>query len=301
VSRPRRTRGRGRPTLPDVHGAAWPFPKGAVQPVLVVLTGPQVGQRIRLEQSALIGRDPESDLMLVDESVAWHHARVEPRNQVWVLVDLGEAQRTEINGMRVTEHPLGADDQIMVGGTVIRFELHDPIEQAYDDAVLERLNKDELTGLLARRKFDSQLLSALLAAARKGQPLAVILLDIDSLKAVNDRFGHTVGAGVISQVGAIIGNVVGVRGLACRLGGDEFGIALPGHDGSAAREVAEAVRAGIAAHAFAHDGHALDVRISCGIAWFPEHGHAPLELLRAADESLYKAKRGGGDRVELRP
>lgn len=292
---------RGRPTLPEAFDASMLFPKNKDgRPVLVVLTGPQVGQRIQLETPAIIGRDPEADLMLTDETVDWHHARVEPRTEGWTVVDLTGERRTEVNGMRVSELLLSPDDQLILGGTVVRFELHDPVEQAYDKAVLERINKDDLTGLLARRRFDIELMMACMAAARKNETIALIVLDIDGLKAVNDRHGHIVGARVISEVGGVLGAIVYNRGFSCRLGGDEFAIALAGADAEGGREVAEAVRQGVAAHAFTHDGERLDVSLSGGVAVFPADGSAPVELLRAADEALYRAKRSGGDRIELR-
>ncbi len=293
---------RGRPTLPEAFDSSLLFPtqKGGERPVLVVLTGPQVGQRIRLEQPALIGRDPEADLMLTDDAIDWHHCRVEPRDEGWAVVDLTGERRTEVNGMRVTELLLTPDDQIILGGAVVRFEVHDPIEQAYDEVVLERLNKDDLTGLLARRKFDLELTSAILAAGRHAEPLAVIVLDIDGVKPINDRHGHLVGARVIAEVGGIVGRVVGERGLACRLGGDEFGVVLPSHDLDAGVRVADQVRREVASARFEHDREPLHVRISGGVAVFPEHGESPLELLRVADEVLYRAKRSGGDRVETR-
>ncbi|HEY8428430.1 MAG TPA: GGDEF domain-containing protein [Sandaracinaceae bacterium] len=294
---------RGRPTVPEGFDVRALFPKAneaGERPVLVVLTGAQVGQRILLEQPALIGRDPECDLMLTDEGVEWHHCRVVPRDEGWTVVDLTGARRTEVNGMRVSELLLSPDDQIILGGTVVRFEVHDPIEQAYDQAVLERLNKDDLTGLLARRKFDVELESAVLAADRRGEPLAVVVLDVDGVKPINDRYGHLVGARVIAEVGGVIGRVVGEQGPCCRLGGDEFGVALPGMDAAAAFELADRVRRAVAATPFEHDGEPLRVRISGGVALLGKDGDTPIALLRAADEALYRAKRAGGDRIERR-
>lgn len=293
---------RGRPTLPEPIDAAALFGRsGAPKPVLVVLTGPQVGQRIRVEEPATIGRDPMCDLMLTDDSVEWHHARVEPSAEGWQVVDLTGARRTEVNGMRVAKLLLSPDDQIILGHTVVRFEVHDQIEQAYDEAVLERLYKDELTGLLARRKYDIELRSALGAAAREGEALAVLVIDVDRLKRVNDLHGHLVGARVIADVGGIVGDVVreraGARGLACRMGGDEFGVALAGADAERAAHLAEVVRERVAAARLEHDGVRLDVRVSTGISLFPRHGRTALELLRHADEALYAAKREGGDRT----
>ena len=291
---------RGRPTLPDGLDSSLLFAKstdGAKRPVLVVLTGPQVGQRILLEEPALVGRDPEADLMLADSEVEWHHARVEPRDEGWAVVDLTGARRTEVNGMRVKELLLTPDDQLILGQTVVRFEVHNPIEQAYDAAVLERLNKDELTGLLARRRFDVEMASALAAAERKGEQVALIVLDVDGLKLINDRLGHLVGARMIAEVGRVVGRVVGARGLSCRLGGDEFGVLLPDHDLELGAAMAEELRARVAMHSHEHEGERLSVRVSGGVAVFPEHGRTSLALLRMADEALYRAKRGGGDRI----
>ncbi len=290
---------RGRPTIPEAIDAASLLRAGGqlgqTRPVVVVLTGPQVGQRILLEQAALIGRDPEADLMLTDEEVAWHHARIEPRDGGWGVVAI--EGRTEMEGVRVEAQALAPDDQIVVGGTVLRFEVHDPVEQAYDQAVLERLNTDELTGLYARRKFDVELVSAIAGALRKAQPLSVIVLDLDGLKAVNDRHGHLVGAAVIAHTGRLLARVLAGRGFACRLGGDEFGVALPGSGLEAGLAVADAIRARVAAEPFVYETHPLGVRLSGGVAAFPMHGGTPVELLRAADEALYRAKSAGGDRI----
>ncbi len=291
---------RGRPTVPEGFDVRHLFPKASQgeRPVLVVLTGAQVGQRILLEQPAILGRDPECDLMLTDDGVEWHHCRVVPRDEGWTVVDLTGDRRTEVNGMRVKEMLLSPDDQLILGGTVVRFEVHDPIEQAYDQMVLERLNKDELTGLLARRKFDAELANAVLAAARKAEPLALIVLDVDGVKPINDRYGHLVGARVIAEVGGIVGRVVADRGPSCRLGGDEFGIVLSGCDREGAFELADAVRRAVAEAIVEHEGQPLRVRISGGLAVLGPDGASPIELLRAADEALYRAKRAGGDRVE---
>lgn len=299
----RRRERQGRPTLPEAIDASSLLPrdKGDL-PVLVVLTGAQLGQRIRLEQPAVIGRDPEADLMLTDREIDWHHARVEPHEGLWTVVDLsGEHGRTEVNGERVRERALAPDDQIIVGGTVLRFELHDPIEQAYDDAVLERLNKDELTGLLARRAFDAQVASALIAAARRDDPVGVIVLDVDHLKPINDEHGHLAGAAVIAAVGGLIGEALPDHALACRLGGDEFAVALPGAGRDATVLLAEALRERVAKLAIDYEGLDLCARVSVGVAEFPGDGDMANAVLRAADLAMYRAKRAGGDRVACAP
>ena len=269
----------------------------AEAPVLVVLTGPQVGQRIVLESAALIGQDPEADLMLVGDGVEWHHATVSPRDGGWVIRDLGTERRVAVNGMPVAEILLSPDDQISIGRTVLRFELQDAVEQAFHEAIEERLSKDDLTGLLARRRFDLELASAITAAARHGTELALLVVDIDGVKDVNDRHGHLVGARVITEVGRRIGALVGAAGCACRLGGDEFGVLVPSAGGEAAERLGTEVRDAIRDATISHDGARLPVTVSVGVAVFPSDAGDSLALLRCADEAMYVVKRAGGDAV----
>ncbi|MBN4049427.1 GGDEF domain-containing protein [bacterium AH-315-N03] len=277
----------------------FPNAKAGNKPVLVVLTGPQVGQRILLEAPALIGCDPEADMMIAGEDVDWHHASVMPKDGGWVVIDLTSERRTEVNGVPVTEKALSDDDQIILGGTVIRFEVHDIVEQAYDQAIQERLTKDDLTGLLARRMFDIELASELAAAARHRYAFAVLVLDIDGVKKVNDRHGHMVGQGVISEVGRHIGSLIGDRGIACRLGGDEYAAGIPQADIGEGTALAEAIRQRIEQTEFTHEGVQLSVTVSAGLAVFPAHGGTALEMLRRADDAMYVAKRAGGNAVRV--
>jgi len=289
---------RGRATLPEsIDPKALIAAAEKEQPVLVVLTGPQVGQRILLELPALIGQDPEADLMIVDDGAEWHHASVFPKGSRWVIRDLTEEDRIEVNGKPVREAVLDDDDQILVGRTVLRFEVHDPVEQAFDEAIVERLNKDHLTGLLARRVFDFELASAVVAAQRHERCCALIVVDIDGVKTVNDRYGHEAGAGLIADVGKLIGELVGEEAIACRLGGDEFGVLMPRGGLDIARALGEGIRASVERASFAHDGAPLDVTVSVGVAVFPSHADEALDLLRRADEAMYVAKRAGGNGV----
>ncbi|MGF1468297.1 MAG: GGDEF domain-containing protein [Sandaracinaceae bacterium] len=275
--------------------------RGRNRPVLVVLTGPQLGQRVILSGPVTIGRDPEADLVLDDEGAAWHHAMVQPRGDGrWEIVDLTGGQGTEVNGEAVEERALSPDDQLIVGHTVVRFEFHDPIEQAYAHAIVERLFRDDLTGLPSRRKFDNDLRTSVAAARRTERPVAIAILDIDRLKPINDRFGHLAGSEVIAKVGRLVLEVLGPSCFACRLGGDEFGLAWLGRDLEGARREVDRLRQRIATEPFRYAGEPLTVRVSGGMALFPHDGATPTELLRAADQALYQAKAGGGDRIVAR-
>ena len=182
------------------------------------------------------------------------------------------------------------------GETVVLFEFHDPIEQAYDDAVLERLNTDELTGLLARRKFEMELRSAISAALRGDEQVVLLMVDIDNLKPVNDAHGHLAGAQVIARVGELLEEVFGQSSFACRLGGDEFAVTRRGGVAEAL-ELAESLLALVRRDPFEIDGRSFAIRVSVGIAVLPDDAGAVGELFRRADKALYEAKAFGGDRA----
>ena len=150
---------------------------------------------------------------------------------------------------------------------------------------------DKLTGVLNRRGFDERAQVELERARREGTPVAVVSLDIDYFKRVNDEWGHEVGDRVLVRLGAVLrahtrgGDVVG------RLGGEEFVTLLPGTDVAQAKAIAERVRAG-----FAADPGPPRVTVSAGVT--AAIGPASIEeLMQVADSALYAAKRGGRDRT----
>lgn len=291
----------GRATVPEIviddelHRAS----QAPSCPVLVVLTGPQIGERMQLDSAPIeIGRDPEADLVLCDPEVAWRHARVVHGLDGWTIHDLASAERgVEVNGMKVSRILLSEDDRVQLGATLLRYEVHSPIEQAFDRQIIERISKDDLTGLLSRRRFELELGARLEAARASGGGIGLAVLDLDHLKDINDRHGHLVGARVIAEVGKTIGRMLPASAIACRFGGDEFAIALPSASLDAIEELAARVRGAVGAMRLLHDGERLAIGISAGVALGPDAGAEPLVLLRAADEALLRAKRAGGGLV----
>ena len=128
-------------------------------------------------------------------------------------------------------------------------------------------------------------------------PLAVMMLDLDGLKRINDSHGHPVGAHTIAEVGKIIGQVLSQHGAACRFGGDEFAAFLPNISKRDGAKLGETIRALVAGHRFEKDGVVVRPTISIGVSAFPDDGALADVLLRKADEALYRAKKGGRDRV----
>lgn len=267
--------------------------------MLVVLTGAQIGERVELGEHAVVGRDPASDLVLRDGTVSWAHASLRREGDHFVVTDLGSRHGTEINGQRI-EGPaeLFEGDQLLCGRTLLRYERHGPAEQAFNRVILERLVRDDLTGLFTRRKFELDLEGVVELAVREHEPLALVVLDLDGLKAVNDAHGHLAGARVIAETGRTIATMLPPWAFACRYGGDEFAVAVPRTDRVGARALALAILRAVDAQRVVHEGAELGVRISAGLAAVPDDATDPVELFRAADEALLRAKRRGGGTIE---
>jgi diguanylate cyclase (GGDEF)-like protein len=160
--------------------------------------------------------------------------------------------------------------------------------------------RDPLTGLFNRRFMEESLQLEVRRAARNGWPLGTIMLDLDNFKAHNDTFGHEVGDTCLREVGNFL--QVHVRGedLACRYGGDEFIIILPGASLQVTHKRAEKLREQIKHLRVPYNGRSLGpLTLSLGAAVFPEHGSTAECLLRAADGALYKAKKQGRDQVSV--
>lgn len=156
---------------------------------------------------------------------------------------------------------------------------------------------DPLTGLLNRRALDARVPQVLALADRAGTAVAVVLLDLDRFKAINDDGGHLVGDAVLAGVSTAVVRHLRTADLAARFGGEELLLVLPDTDRAGGCEVAERIRAEIAADLRRPDG--APVTASAGVAAFPVDGVSLDVLVKAADDALYAAKAAGRDRVEV--
>jgi len=160
---------------------------------------------------------------------------------------------------------------------------------------------DELTSLAKRTLLSQRIANALARSRRIGNTFAVMYLDLDHFKRINDTYGHDVGDAVLVAVSQRLKSAVREYDTVARLGGDEFAILLDSLDGAGEVEtVAQRVLASLAPPIHVNDRD-LDVRASMGISVFPEGGTAAEELLRSADQAMYSAKRAGRNTYSLRP
>jgi diguanylate cyclase (GGDEF)-like protein len=157
--------------------------------------------------------------------------------------------------------------------------------------------RDPLTGLYNRRQLEESLHREVLRARRLGGPVGVMAIDVDHFKRVNDTLGHEVGDGALRGVAEVLASCVREEDIACRAGGEEFVIILPGTGKTALRSRAEAVRKTIEQASIPAGDGKLKLTVSIGLASFPSFGDTGQSVLRVADVALYKAKAAGRNRV----
>jgi diguanylate cyclase (GGDEF)-like protein len=212
--------------------------------------------------------------------------RIRQTNGVPVIMLTARAEEIDrVRGLRA-----GADDYI--GKPFQQDELEARIEAVMRRADLGR--RDALTGLSNRRTFDEHLDSMLAQEVKTGQPFALVIFDIDHFKSINDTQGHPEGDRVLQDVARIAARQLRAGEQIFRIGGEEFGIVIPG-DGKTGVLVAERVRTAV-------QDEPREPRLptlSAGVASFPHDAQTREALFQAADLALYAAKQGGRNAVSL--
>ena len=268
-------------------------------PGLTFLSGDQVGRRIMLADDRItIGRSPEATIMLRDTLVSRLHLAIDfnPDLGGYVIQDLKSSNGSFLNGIRIIEATLKESDKIHVGNIILRLEWSDVFDLQYQNEIDNLLNIDELTGLIVKRRFDEELNRFIAVSRTQGAELAMIMIDIDGVKQINDTYGHSFGAYAISQTGKLIKVATDHKGLASRFGGDEFMIFLPNFKMDAAEQIAETIRLQVATHNFEMEGIILRPTISVGVSILKKND-TMASLFKRADEALYMSKRTGRNKV----
>jgi diguanylate cyclase (GGDEF)-like protein len=278
---------------------------GENRPHLVVLQGPGLGDFFEIADDELVlGSDPFSaDIVVRDVEVEPRHAELYRRPGGYALRGIVEAGKTIALNGEVIEEPgysklLSDGDRIHVGDSVLEYSHQDEIKASFFEQLHELVNRDHLTGLYSKGRFDREFEHRLEAMADEGRPLSVLMADIDSLKKINDAKGHLLGEFVVGEIGRIIGAIHEEEGRsATRFGGDEYQSVLPDLSKEDALGVAEEIRRSVEARTFERDDVSARTTISIGVASYPEDGTTHQELTHAADAALYRAKRAGGNAV----
>ena len=277
-------------------------PAGRDRAYLIVLAGMSRGQMFKLDAPrSVIGRGSEAQVKISDEGISREHAVIHLVDGKVTVEDLGSTNGTFCNGVRITTRPLGDGDKIMLGGTtILKFTYHDRLDEQFQQQMYESALRDGLTKVFNRKHFDDLFTKEFAFASRHVAPLALLFIDLDFFKKVNDTFGHPAGDYVLAEVSAVLTSAVRAEDVVARFGGEEFCVLCRGTDTKGARELGERLRSEIEQRRFVYGTKIIPVTISVGVAALPDATITQATgLLAAADKALYEAKRAGRNRVAV--
>ena len=268
------------------------------RPCLVFLTGPYMGRMVTLEDSPLeVGRARDADMQVTDAGVSRRHARFYLRDDGAYVEDLESSNGVFVNGKRVERFAhLNKGDKITLGTeTIIKFTFQDRLDESFQRRLLESAVRDPLTGAFNRAQFDQQLEAELTYANRHSSAtIALVLLDIDHFKEVNDTHGHLVGDGVLEKLGELLRDSVRQEDFLARYGGEEIAMICRGLTLEQGYQAAERLRKVVANTTFIADGAKLKITVSAGVSATGElEIDSPTDLIEAADRALYQSKENG--------
>jgi two-component system cell cycle response regulator len=270
---------------------------------LVVLAGVSAGEMFKItSDKTVIGRAPNVTLRLTDDGVSREHCQLVIEGGRVVLHDLGSTNGTFCNGVRTDRRELVDGDKIMVGSTtILKFTYHDYLDEVFQRQMYESALRDGLTKVFNRRYFTDHLEKEFAYALRHSTPLALIFIDIDHFKEVNDTHGHAAGDYVLSELSAMLSTLLRTEDVLARFGGEEFTILCRGTDLAGVKIVAERLRASVERRRFEFSGTRVPVTISVGVIAIPDPSVIDdAAFLAGADKAMYEAKRSGRNRVCVR-
>jgi diguanylate cyclase (GGDEF)-like protein len=270
---------------------------------LTVLTGLHAGRLMAVDgDQVTIGRGADADLVVDDPGVSRNHARIgrAPEGGFYVQ-DLGSTNGTFVGAARVDVSPLHQVDVLQLGPTFkVRFAMVDPAEESLGRYLYEAAIRDPLTHAYNRQYLADRMVAEIARARRAGSDVAVLMIDVDALKTVNDRFGHLAGDRVLCTIASRIQRALRIEDVFARYGGDEFVVLAVGTDHPDAVRLAERVRRAVEGLRMSARGCEVAITASIGVASLAEvedtyEPGAALQIM--ADARMYGAKASGGNGV----
>jgi two-component system cell cycle response regulator len=275
---------------------------------LIMVSGGIPGAMLRLTAEGIrLGRSADNTFQLQEITVSRHHAAINLDAQGIVrLTDVGSTNGTYLNGRRLRPHTpfrLKDGDRVQLGSSVIfKFVRLDPCDEQFQREMFERTVRDGLTGLYNRTFFLNQVGPLAQFVALRGLGLAILMLDVDHFKRINDTHGHDAGDAVLREVANVLREATRPEDLVARYGGEEFVLALPVAAPDQATERAERIRASLAARRIVAGTTALRMTASLGLAFAPaDRPRSATAMITAADRCLLQAKHAGRDCIVFRP
>ncbi len=264
---------------------------------IVQIYGQGLGRRHVLEGQMVIGRDVSVSVSVDLPGVSRRHAELFERGGAWWVVDLGSTNGTFLSGEEICgENRLTSGDVLRLGGAIFKYLAGGDIEALYHEEIYRLTITDGLTGIHNKRYFMELLDREVARARRRGRSLWVAMLDIDHFKTLNDTYGHVIGDHILQQMAQLMAAEVRVEESVARYGGEEFVFMFPEAESAEVKRVCERIRTQVEEYDFVCDGERHQLTVSLGASSM-RPGQTVKDLIRAADEQLYRAKQEGRNRT----
>jgi two-component system, cell cycle response regulator len=258
-----------------------------------------MGTRYALgDTPVVLGRGNDCDIRINDHSVSRRHARIQPGADGYYAVDLQSTNGTFVNDVPASICKMKDGDYLRVGNCIYRFLAGGNVEAEYHEEIYRLTIIDALTDVPNKRALMEFLDRELARSCRHGRPLALVMLDLDRFRAINEEYGHLGGDFALRELAARLKSNIRKEELFARYGGEEFAIVLPETTREGAVILCERLRKLCEDTLFQYEDKSFRVTISLGVATTDGSERlSPRELISRADEKLYQAKHEGRNRV----
>ncbi len=295
--------------ITDIHQALSTTDEEAKKKLacLVVVGGELNGTIFDLPEGIMtFGRNPDNTITLEFAGISRAHFQIQTKDinklqAVCTIQDLGSSNGTFINNQQVIDpRILKKGDMIKVGTMAFKFIAKGDSERLAYDKLHEEANTDGLTKCFNKTYFNNASNLEVNKSKATGEPLSLIVFDLDHFKKLNDNFGHDAGDYVLKEIAQII-RLHGIRDrdVFARYGGEEFVILLPKTNLKQGFEIAERIRKIIENHDFRYENKKLPVTASIGVSDYRDGVDSGTELFKRADSAVYTSKNNGRNQVNF--
>jgi diguanylate cyclase (GGDEF)-like protein/PAS domain S-box-containing protein len=278
---------------------------------MIVDTNPVARKIFKLPQKFLAGKFPASSLehweeiskCLIKKSSCRIELEVGRKGNSYIELDITPLKNNQNHhlGWLITIRDITQRKIAELKLSMINMQLNQQLDEitTLQEQLRDQANHDLITGIFNRRYLEDTLIREVGRARREKEPLSLVMIDMDNFKIINDRYGHQAGDRILQEVGKLLKVQIRLSDIACRYGGDEFVVIMPGASLEIASQRADAWRLLLTTMEHVYKGAQLTPTFSAGVATFPQHGGDPERLLQMADKALYRAKEAGRNRVVI--
>jgi two-component system cell cycle response regulator len=277
--------------------------EAADKPACFLVVGGELNGTIfdLIDGETIVGRNPDCTIPLEFQGVSRQHFKAVLKGDVCQVSDMGSSNGTFINNTKIEGAvPLKKGDTVKLGSIALKYLPKGDTERLTYDKLQEEANTDGLTKCYNKMYFNNKLDLEVKKSKVTGQPLSLIIFDLDHFKKLNDNYGHDAGDYVLKEKAQLLrDNGIRKGDVFARYGGEEFVVLLPNTNLKQAFEIAERLRKLVEQFEFTYDGKRLPVTASIGVADYRQGVNTGTDLFKRADSAVYKSKEGGRNQVNF--